>query len=69
MPIYAYRCRSCNASFEELVRMSTRPEQVPCPACGRRDCERRLSASAGGTSARTARGSSASAGCGTSGFR
>ncbi len=30
MPIYEYRCRACDKTFERLVRGQTR---VACPAC------------------------------------
>lgn len=43
MPIYEYRCRSCEGAFEELVRLSTKPEDVLCPKCGKKECERLLS--------------------------
>ncbi len=45
MPIYEYRCASCDERFEELVR---RPEDtVACPQCGGADAERLLSTFAG----------------------
>lgn len=43
MPIYAYRCRSCSAEFELLVRAGT-PQQ--CPQCGSTALDKRLSAPA-----------------------
>jgi putative FmdB family regulatory protein len=33
MPIYEYRCESCEEQFEELLPSSTGPVP-PCPACG-----------------------------------
>jgi putative FmdB family regulatory protein len=33
MPIYEYRCGSCEQRFEELLASSTGPSP-PCPACG-----------------------------------
>jgi putative FmdB family regulatory protein len=33
MPIYEYRCESCNARFEEYLSTSTKPSPL-CPACG-----------------------------------
>ena len=41
MPIYAYRCRSCEERFEELVRGSADPP--PCGKCGSTDVVRLLS--------------------------
>ncbi|MBL8855002.1 MAG: zinc ribbon domain-containing protein [Planctomycetaceae bacterium] len=40
MPIYEYRCQSCQAEFEVLVRGSEKPE---CPKCESKKLERRLS--------------------------
>jgi len=33
MPIYEYRCRSCNHELEVLQKLSD-PELSDCPACG-----------------------------------
>jgi putative FmdB family regulatory protein len=51
MPIYEYRCPSCEERFEELVRSSD--PAVACPSCGTADVERLLSvfAGVGGSSA------------------
>ena len=43
MPIFEYRCPSCNHAFEELVR---KDEPVACPKCGRRDPQKLMSATA-----------------------
>jgi putative FmdB family regulatory protein len=45
MPIYEYRCPSCEERFEELVRASA--PAVACPSCGTADVERLLSVFAG----------------------
>lgn len=37
MPIFEYRCRGCQATFEALVRASDTPV---CPACASADLER-----------------------------
>ena len=39
MPIYEYRCPSCEARFEEFLPRSTAPAP-PCPSCGGADVER-----------------------------
>jgi len=41
MPIYEYRCRHCDHSFEELVLSSG--NAVACPACASSEVERQLS--------------------------
>ena len=35
MPMYNYRCSSCDATFEKLVKISERMcvENDPCPTC------------------------------------
>lgn len=45
MPIYEYRCPSCDERFEELVRRSD--AAVACPSCGTAEVERLLSVFAG----------------------
>lgn len=40
MPIYAYRCRSCEEEFEAFVRGS---KVVSCPRCTSEDLERLMS--------------------------
>jgi len=41
MPIYEYRCRRCDNSFEEIVL--SRDETIACPSCASSDIERELS--------------------------
>ena len=40
MPLYEYRCISCGAEFEALVRKSSTPK---CKSCGAANLERRFS--------------------------
>ena len=42
MPLYEYRCRTCNHEFERLIRGVAPPE--PCTQCGGLDLERLPSA-------------------------
>ena len=44
MPIYEFRCGSCEERFEALVDVGT--ENSECPACGAAGAERVLSAQA-----------------------
>jgi putative FmdB family regulatory protein len=44
MPIYEYTCKSCGREFEELIRGDQQPA---CPACGKGDVEKQMSAPAG----------------------
>ena len=34
MPIYEYKCKSCNLKFEQLVRTMNGETKVKCPECG-----------------------------------
>ncbi|MBI3391952.1 MAG: zinc ribbon domain-containing protein [Nitrospirae bacterium] len=43
MPIYEYRCKSCQYSFEALVRAWSDSEETDCPICGSKETERLLS--------------------------
>lgn len=43
MPIYEYRCSSCNHELEKLQRMSD-PELTDCPNCGAKTLNRLVSA-------------------------
>jgi putative FmdB family regulatory protein len=45
MPIYDYRCRACDETFDVLVRRQD--ETVTCPACDAAEPERLLSVFAG----------------------
>jgi putative FmdB family regulatory protein len=49
MPIYEYRCGSCEHEFEELVSMGA--PAPPCPSCGQQT-ERQLSGLAVGRKGR-----------------
>jgi putative FmdB family regulatory protein len=42
MPIYEYRCETCDACFEKLV-FSGDDEPVCCPECGSEKVQRQLS--------------------------
>ncbi|HJO61363.1 MAG TPA: zinc ribbon domain-containing protein [Desulfobacterales bacterium] len=44
MPIYEYRCKTCNNCFEKLVFI-TDDEPVVCPECSDRKVKRLLSCS------------------------
>lgn len=45
MPIYEYRCQSCNVVSEALVRSGKEP--VDCPECGAEESLKRLISRAG----------------------
>ena len=42
MPIYEYRCESCDERFEEYLSTPEKPSP-PCPACGSETVKRLMS--------------------------
>jgi putative FmdB family regulatory protein len=48
MPIYEFQCEDCHRESEILVR-STRWEGTPCPFCGSKRLEKKLSTFASST--------------------
>jgi putative FmdB family regulatory protein len=40
MPLFNYKCRNCDNSFEELVRSCS--DKVTCPKCGSELVEKKL---------------------------
>lgn len=67
MPIYEYRCSQCGEKFEKLVRSTSGPVEVRCPACEDDRVERLISAFGfvGASSGASSYGGSASS-CSTS---
>lgn len=43
MPIYGYHCQACGHAFELMQKMSD-PAPGDCPACGKHDIRKQLSA-------------------------
>jgi putative FmdB family regulatory protein len=43
VPIYEYRCRSCDREFEELIRSADDEPRLVCPSCKGKRVERKLS--------------------------
>ena len=43
MPIYEYRCESCEQTLEALQRMSDKPLKL-CPSCGKETLSKMVSA-------------------------
>ena len=63
MPIYEYRCRGCDKTFEELVRSAG--AEIACPTCASPKVERLLSVFNSGRDIRSLGGSAVpSGGCG-----
>jgi putative FmdB family regulatory protein len=66
MPLFEYKCPSCERVFEELVSSPDTP--VPCPQCGSDKTEKLLSVFAASTGGAQSLPSCASPGCGHGGF-
>ncbi len=45
MPIYEYACQACGQDMEKLQKLSD-PELTDCPACGKPDLVKKVSAAA-----------------------
>jgi putative FmdB family regulatory protein len=52
MPIYEYHCEACKSDFEQIVSMSSRDKKFPCPNCGSKKTDRKLSAVSSGSGVR-----------------
>lgn len=61
MPIYEYKCQSCEHVFEKLV-FSSDKGKIECPKCKKNDTKKLLSSVSVGSS--TSGGSAGSSGCG-----
>lgn len=46
MPLYSYQCGSCDASFDDLVRLGTPDADIECPHCSAHAATRQLTAHA-----------------------
>lgn len=44
MPIYEYKCKTCEETFEELVSSNTEGDHLTCPTCGAVGARRLVSA-------------------------
>ena len=43
MPIFEYRCESCESKFEKLVRRTEEAIEAGCPSCGDHHLEQQYS--------------------------
>jgi putative FmdB family regulatory protein len=71
MPIYEYRCESCETHFEVLQRVNDDGKDLTCPQCGHHRVEKQFSAfaTAGGSQGNSsANKSNRSRSCGSGGF-
>ena len=47
MPLYEYRCTTCESRFEVLRRVGQGSEGLACPQCGKAEVEKEFSTFAG----------------------
>lgn len=43
MPIYEYKCDTCETKFEKLVRRPADEQDLSCPSCGERHLSQQYS--------------------------
>ncbi len=63
MPIYEYRCESCEHHFEILQRLGDGAEGLVCPSCGTARLEKQFSTFASAAASPTAERAASPAGC------
>lgn len=63
MPIYEFRCRACETTFEAIRPIGDTGESLECPACGAARPDKLLSVFATSVSSGASTG-----GCGSGGF-
>jgi putative FmdB family regulatory protein len=66
MPIYEYRCKSCESHFDVLQRGGEEKKDLRCPKCGHEKVEKQFSAFA--TSGGFSAASRSTNSCGSGGF-
>ena len=67
MPIFEFKCKSCDYVFEEFVFSSNiDPASIVCPECGAKNADKLMSAFSSSMGSSFSAGGAAS--CGTSGF-
>ncbi len=50
MPVYEYVCKKCGTAFEATRRIDDKDEEVQCPFCYEKECERLPSVFSSGSS-------------------
>jgi len=68
MPIYEYRCQSCEHEFEILQAMGADAAELDCPGCGERRLARQHSTFAASAAPSAASTACAQPGCSNTGF-
>lgn len=64
MPLYEYRCASCDHRFEVLQRIGEDASGLECPRCGAERVEKQLSTFAAHGGAASGGATASAAGCG-----
>ncbi len=68
MPLYEYRCKKCGDDFELFHRINEDASNLPCPKCGEKGPEKRMSAVSSTNKGNGAVGSLPASSCGRGGF-
>ncbi len=68
MPIYEYRCQSCEHEFEILQALGADAAELDCPGCGERRLARQHSTFAASAASSAASTACAQPGCSNTGF-
>ncbi len=63
MPLYEYRCDSCDHSFEILQKIGDGADGLTCPECGDAGLEKQLSTFSGAVAGKTAAAPAPAGGC------
>lgn len=67
MPLYEYRCKSCDEVFEKMMRWSESDRSPVCPTCQSPDTHKQISTFASHGAGSGASVSSTGSSCGSSG--
>jgi putative FmdB family regulatory protein len=65
MPIYEYHCKSCDTTFEKMIRWSEADRPPTCPHCQSQETHKKISTFA--SLGNQASGGTSSSSCGSSG--
>ena len=68
MPIYEFRCSSCDHLFEELIFRKSEIQELVCPRCEATQVNQQMSTFASTTESRSCGGTPPPGGCGSGGF-
>lgn len=68
MPIYEFRCSSCEDVFEELIFRKSEIQELVCPRCGATQVNQQMSTFACTSDSHSSASASGGGGCGSGHF-